>query len=460
MSRSAKIYSVLIASPSDVGAERNIIREVLFDWNSANSLRTSVMLEPVMWEKNAARTLGESPQEVINQQLIDYCDFAVGVFWTRIGTPTAMAPGGAVEEIDQFRAAKKPVIVSFCDREIDPMVADIDQLAQVKEFRETCRKQGLILEYDSLEDFRYLIRSEISKTMSMILGIEEENKFTRKSESKDSAYRVSSDFERLQYQAALTKEDDLRAIDAGIRIIRRKKKIGKVSVLDVGCGNGVVTLSRFGDRTDAQVTAIDQSGSAIDFAIRNSKAPNISYKIKKFEDYDPKKGFDLVFCSYVLHHVGQPQAILQKIWALTNPGGVVIVRTFDDGLTIRHPRDEELDFVFDASQEIEGGSDRNHGRKFYSHVRSLLPVPQDIRLESNPTTTVNAPQLDKAMFYDFVFAFRPNYFRRLAEIDNATAADVKAYERVDSIVREKRKEFLERSDYFMMHAHMLWVIVK
>lgn len=37
MSYSAVVYKVMIASPSDVSAERSIIREVLSEWNVVNA---------------------------------------------------------------------------------------------------------------------------------------------------------------------------------------------------------------------------------------------------------------------------------------------------------------------------------------------------------------------------------------------------------------------------------------
>lgn len=45
--------------------------------------------------------MGISPQSIINEQILDKCDFLVGVFWKRIGTATDKYASGSVEEIEK-----------------------------------------------------------------------------------------------------------------------------------------------------------------------------------------------------------------------------------------------------------------------------------------------------------------------------------------------------------------------
>lgn len=47
MSYQAKVYKVFIASPSDVEAERNVVRLVLSKWNDINSESQGIVLLPV-----------------------------------------------------------------------------------------------------------------------------------------------------------------------------------------------------------------------------------------------------------------------------------------------------------------------------------------------------------------------------------------------------------------------------
>src|ERR1700677_3816099 len=97
--RNASVLRILIASPADVSQERQAAQRVISQWNASNSMARGVVLESVLWESHSYPAAG-SPQEVLNQQIVDDCDIVVGIFWTRLGTPTATAASGTVEEIE------------------------------------------------------------------------------------------------------------------------------------------------------------------------------------------------------------------------------------------------------------------------------------------------------------------------------------------------------------------------
>lgn len=46
----ATILNVLIASPSDVSAERNAVESAIHEWNTNHHVQTGIMLHPVRWE--------------------------------------------------------------------------------------------------------------------------------------------------------------------------------------------------------------------------------------------------------------------------------------------------------------------------------------------------------------------------------------------------------------------------
>src|ERR1700722_16239806 len=102
MSFVAKVFRILVASPGDVGEERNVIPEITNEWNAVNASGAEVVLMPVKWETHSAPLLGGRPQAIINEQLVKDCDMLVGVFWTRIGTNTGVSVSGTAEEIEQF----------------------------------------------------------------------------------------------------------------------------------------------------------------------------------------------------------------------------------------------------------------------------------------------------------------------------------------------------------------------
>src|SRR5688572_29161035 len=109
----ATAYRVLIASPSDVPDERKLANEIVHQWTAIHGASTQTVLLPVMWETHTAPEMGDRPQSIINRQIVDDSDALVGIFWTRIGTPTGVAESGSVEEIERFINSAKPAMLYF-----------------------------------------------------------------------------------------------------------------------------------------------------------------------------------------------------------------------------------------------------------------------------------------------------------------------------------------------------------
>jgi hypothetical protein len=68
---------MLIASPSDVKEERDLIVRLTQEWNDLNSFSHRVALLPLRWETHTAPGYGTRPEEVINRAIVDECDLVV-----------------------------------------------------------------------------------------------------------------------------------------------------------------------------------------------------------------------------------------------------------------------------------------------------------------------------------------------------------------------------------------------
>ena len=150
----ATVIPVMIASPGDVLEERNVTRDVIHEWNYVNSMSTNAVLMPVGWETHSVPELGTRPQQLINEHVLKDCDLLVGIFWTRLGTPTGKSASGTVEEIERHIEAGKPAMVYFSDAPVAPESMDSEQYAALKEFKNWCRDIGLIETYDNVMDFQ------------------------------------------------------------------------------------------------------------------------------------------------------------------------------------------------------------------------------------------------------------------------------------------------------------------
>lgn len=161
----ATVIPVMIASPGDVSEEREAIRTIIHDWNDVNGAASSVMLASVGWETHSSPELGTRPQELINKRVLKDCDLLVGVFWTRLGTPTGKSASGTVEEIEEHVAAGKPAMIYFSSQPVAPESIDPEQYAKVKEIREKWKQQGLIETYENIADFN----KKFSKQLQLCL---------------------------------------------------------------------------------------------------------------------------------------------------------------------------------------------------------------------------------------------------------------------------------------------------
>ncbi len=214
MAYKATIIPIMIATPGDVSEEREIIRSVIHDWNDVNAATAKIMLSPIGWETHSSPELGARPQELINSRVLKECDLLVGVFWTRLGTPTGKSASGTVEEIEEHLKAGKPAMIYFSSAPVAPQSIDAVQFNEVQIFKEKCKGLGLIEQYENLEQFK----GKLSKQLQVCLNqndylkniIKPKIKVTTTESSinpeQENTYNLSPDAKEL-LKAAASNED-------------------------------------------------------------------------------------------------------------------------------------------------------------------------------------------------------------------------------------------------------------
>lgn len=153
MSYQATALKVMIATPSDVAAERNAIRQAISDWNSAHSEVRNVVLMPVGWDTHSSPQMGDRPQALINRQVLKGCDILVAVFWTKVGTPTGAHASGTIEEIEEYLKDSRHAMIYFSEAPVVPDSLDAEQYEALKMFRNSCKPRGLYSSHSDLTDF-------------------------------------------------------------------------------------------------------------------------------------------------------------------------------------------------------------------------------------------------------------------------------------------------------------------
>ncbi len=102
------------------------------------------------------------------------CDLLVGVFWTRIGTPTGDYPSGTVEEIEEHLKSDKPAMLYFSAVPVVPQSLDLKQYELLSKFKESCKSRGILETYATLTEFRSKsttnCRSSLTKNRLLRMG--------------------------------------------------------------------------------------------------------------------------------------------------------------------------------------------------------------------------------------------------------------------------------------------------
>jgi len=132
-----------------------------------------------------------------------------------------------------------------------------------------------------------------------------------------------------------------------------------MSLLDVGCGPGNLTVDLARLVAPGRVVGIDNVDSIVQRAVRD--APEDSDNVEFIVDdvYDmgfADDTFDVIHAHQVLQHVDDPVAALREMRRIGRPGGLVAVRDADYSAMEWHPADERLDRWLDMYQNIARGN--------------------------------------------------------------------------------------------------------
>lgn len=223
MPYNCQIYDILIASPSDVHKERDVLRNVIFNWNSLNGKHYNIMFSPVMWEHNVIPEMGNHPQEVVNKQIVDQCDILIGIFWTRLGTPTNKESSGTVEEIKNFIRNNKPAMIYMSATPIVPDSIDLEQYQNLKNFKSELFKSGVIEIFDNIDDFRNKVENHLTLLAQKLSSILEKIAISDGNQSKNEGIlnRILKEINSLEIEWLTEKNSEPGDIDGGKYILEK-----------------------------------------------------------------------------------------------------------------------------------------------------------------------------------------------------------------------------------------------
>ena len=116
---------------------------------------------------------------------------------------------------------------------------------------------------------------------------------------------------------------DIKRLDFIIDVLRSRLPIG-AEVLDVGCGNGVISRS-LGEK-GFNVQGVDVSEKAIARARSLNKFSNVKFDVVSAEQLVANgQQYHAVICSEVLEHLNEPNKLLTVLHEILKEEGVLIV---------------------------------------------------------------------------------------------------------------------------------------
>lgn len=162
MPQSIMQYSLLFSCPGDISAERDIAKKVVDEFNHLYSSTIGVSLLLKYWGTDVFPESGGKPQDLINSQLVDKCDAAIAVFWTRFGSPTDKYGSGTEEEIERMLQSGKQVFLYFSDKPLPPSEQDSEGYKKIKEFRYKYSNQGIYWTFSTDTQFKDLLFAHLT----------------------------------------------------------------------------------------------------------------------------------------------------------------------------------------------------------------------------------------------------------------------------------------------------------
>lgn len=139
MQRSRQIFTIFLASPSDVDVERGIAESAVEFVNKSIANRIGWHIDLHRWE-DTPPSFGR-PQASINP-LVDECDLFIGLLWQWWGQPTGGYSSGFEEEFERAKARRRTsgnpeIWLMFKDFDQSKKNDPGEQLKKVIEFQES-----------------------------------------------------------------------------------------------------------------------------------------------------------------------------------------------------------------------------------------------------------------------------------------------------------------------------------
>lgn len=268
---------------------------------------------------------------------------------------------------------------------------------------------------------------------------------------------------RLLIQSANYRELDRRGFVQALEDMDHRSDL---LALDLGCAGGEVTVDRFNmftefrhvigvDLNEAKIKEASEAGYGDRFSFIHANVESAAFEetIASQLEHHGQEGFDVIFSALTLHHLANPVKAIFKLRKLLKPNGCLILRGSDDGAKLAYPDEQHLvkNILF-MTQEVEGASDRENGRKMYTQLKKAgfgrIQLLYDVR------DTLNKTIEERLALFQGSFSYRINNFKKRWDQEPDNPLYREEYEWMQDALEELEVEFANDTFYYQETVYL------
>ena len=201
------------------------------------------------------------------------------------------------------------------------------------------------------------------------------------------------------------------------------------------------------------ITLLNQERNLIEMA--KYRMPDIfrenkkyKFELKSIDELDYNSKYDIIYLSYVLQHLEEPQKVLKKLRNLLTDKGIIIIKVPDDSFKFCYPDKKDLlHKIFNLyenqimkKQDITKYTDRYIGKKVYNYL--VESDYNNIKLYYSISDTIGKTREQRLSFFDSSIGFRSAI--------NKKDVSEKVKNKMEELLNELKKEFEKEEFYYTM----------
>lgn len=156
------VCKLMISCPSDIKTEVGIIEKVVQNFNDTEGIMLDVFVKTLHWAKNVIPEAGDTPQSIINKQILSKSDAVVAIFNNKLGESTERYESGTIEEIELMYNEGKQIFVYFAEKPMKISEINFEEKTKIEKFKAKYKNRGIYWVYESDEEFNELFSRHLA----------------------------------------------------------------------------------------------------------------------------------------------------------------------------------------------------------------------------------------------------------------------------------------------------------